>query len=99
MQSRTSVGNRAAEGPSPFEDAARTRDGRPALRPGRATGWETRETVHLHYYQDLSIKGNRRGLEHRHQHGQIRLREALKFLRSKTAEPKISTNKLSGDNL
>jgi RNA polymerase sigma-70 factor (ECF subfamily) len=77
---------RDAGGPSPFEDAAE-RD--LAVRLYRLVDQlrpEVRDTVHLHYYQGLSILETSEALEVATSTVKYRLREALSFLRGRMGE-------------
>ena len=73
-----------ADGPSPFEDAAE-RDA--AVRLHTLVSQlddEKKETVHLHYYQGLSLSETAEVLGIAASTVKYRLREALEFLRAKT---------------
>jgi RNA polymerase sigma-70 factor (ECF subfamily) len=78
----------AADTPSPFENAAE-RD-----LAHQLYGWVerledgTREVIHLHYYQGLSLKETAEALNIATSTVKYRLREALHFLRAQAAEPK-----------
>jgi RNA polymerase sigma-70 factor, ECF subfamily len=80
-----------ADGPSPFEDAAEREMAGQLYALVEQLDGDTRETVHLHYYQDLSIKETAEIQNIATSTVKYRLREAMKFLRSKTAEPKMFT--------
>ena len=56
---------------------------------------ETREAVHLHYYQGLSLSETSEVLNVPTSTLKYRLREALNTLRSQTAEPKFITGERS----
>jgi RNA polymerase sigma-70 factor (ECF subfamily) len=77
------------EGPGPFENAVERE------QAGQLYQWvdqldeETRETMHLHYYQGLSINETAEALNIATSTVKYRLRAALDFLRTKTAEPKM----------
>src|SRR5262245_60231821 len=79
----------AAEGPSPFEDVAETELAYRLYALVDQLEEAHRETVHLHYYQGLSIKDTAEVLGIATSTVKYRLREALNFLRSQTAEPKF----------
>ncbi len=81
--------SRAAEGPSPFEDAAERETATQLYALVEQLEEGTREAVHLHYYQGLSLKETAEVLNIATSTLKYRLREALKLLRSKTAEPKL----------
>lgn len=83
--------NRAAGGSSPFEDAAeRDLAGRLfALVETLDEG--TRETVHLHYYQGLSLSETAGALGIATSTVKYRLREAIDSLRSRAIERKLGT--------
>jgi RNA polymerase sigma-70 factor (ECF subfamily) len=51
---------------------------------------QKKQTVHLHYYQGLSLEDTAGALGIATSTVKYRLREALEFLRSKTSEPKIA---------
>ena len=52
---------------------------------------DTRQTVHLHYYQGLSLAETAEVLGIATSTVKYRLREAIEFLRARTAEPKLGT--------
>jgi RNA polymerase sigma-70 factor (ECF subfamily) len=79
----------AAEGQSPFEDAAAREMAQQLFALVERLDEDARETVHLHYYQGLSIKETAAVLNVATSTVKYRLREALKFLKSRTAEPKM----------
>lgn len=78
---------RIAEGPSPFEDAAQRELAQQLYFWVDRLEEEQREAVHLHYYQGLSLSETAEILGVATSTLKYRLREALDFLRSKTAEP------------
>jgi len=81
---------RAAEGPSPFEDAAE-RDAAILLYAAvEQLDEDARQTVHLHYYQGLSLAETAEALGITASTVKYRLRRALDSLRARVAEPKTS---------
>jgi RNA polymerase sigma-70 factor (ECF subfamily) len=81
---------RAAEGPSPFEDAAE-RDAAFLLYASvEELDADARQSVHLHYYQGLSLAETAGALGVATSTVKYRLRQALDSLRARIAEPKIS---------
>ncbi len=84
--------SRAADTPSPFEDAAERDLARQLYALVEQLEEETRETVHLHYYQGLSLQETADALGVATSTVKYRLREALEFLRLHTAEPKLRTH-------
>ena len=81
----------AANGPSPFEDAAERDTARRLFALVERLEHEIREVVHLHYYQGLSLSETAGALGIATSTVKYRLREALDFLRSQTCEPKLRT--------
>ncbi len=81
--------SRAADGPSPFEDAAeRDLSGRLFALVNRLEE-RVKETVHLHYYQGLSLEETAEALGIATSTVKYRLREALEVLRTHAKEPKL----------
>lgn len=78
-----------ADGPSPFEDAAEREVAQRVYGLVEQLDEETRQAVHLHYYQGLSLKETCEVLGMPSSTLKYRLREALNTLRSQTAEPKF----------
>lgn len=78
-----------AEGPSPFEDAAEKDLARQLYASVEQLDEGSREAVHLHYYQGLSLQETADVLGLATSTIKYRLRAALAFLRSHTAEPKF----------
>jgi RNA polymerase sigma-70 factor, ECF subfamily len=78
-----------AEGPSPFEDVAERELAHRLYALVEQLEEGSKETVHLHYYQGLSLKDTAEVLGLATSTVKYRLREALQFLRSQTAEPKF----------
>lgn len=81
----------AAEGPSPSEDAAERELAHRLCALVDQLEDETRDAIHLHYYQGLSLKETSEALSMPSSTLKYRLREALETLRSQTAEPKLTT--------
>jgi len=81
-----------ADGPSPFEDTADREAARRLYALVEQLGEGARETVHLHYYQDLSLNETAEVLGVAASTVKYRLREALELLRSRLAEPKFRTH-------
>lgn len=79
----------AADGPSPFEDVAERELAHRLYALVDQLEEGNKETVHLHYYQGLSIKDTAEVLGVATSTVKYRLREALNFLRSQTGEPKF----------
>ena len=84
-----------ADGPSPFEDAAERELAERVYALVDQLDEETREAIHLHYYQGLSLKETCEVLNMPTSTLKYRLREALNTLRSQTAEPKFITGERS----
>src|SRR5881394_2777047 len=80
---------RAAEGPSPFEDAAERDTAHQLFALVDRLEDRAKETVHLHYYQGLSLQETAAALGIATSTVKYRLREALDFLRTHTKEPKL----------
>jgi RNA polymerase sigma-70 factor, ECF subfamily len=80
-----------ADGPSPFEDAAEKDAARQLFALVERLENGTREVVHLHYYQGLSLSETAESLGIATSTVKYRLREALDCLRSETSEPKLRT--------
>jgi RNA polymerase sigma-70 factor, ECF subfamily len=80
-----------AEGQSPFEEAAEREMAWWLYALVEQLDEETKEAVHLHYYQGLSLKETAEVLNIATSTLKYRLREALNFLRAQTAEPKLRT--------
>ncbi len=78
----------AADGPSPFEDTAERELARQLYALVEQLGEDAKQTVHLHYYQGLSLKETAEVLGVATSTVKYRLREALDLLRSQAAEPK-----------
>jgi RNA polymerase sigma-70 factor (ECF subfamily) len=77
-----------AEGPSPFEDAAEQERAHQVYGLVEQLDDGSKEAVHLHYYQGLSLKETAEVLGIATSTVKYRLREALEILRAQTAEPK-----------
>jgi RNA polymerase sigma-70 factor, ECF subfamily len=80
-----------ADGPSPFEETAEREMAWWLYALVEQLDEETKEAVHLHYYQGLSLKETAEVLNIATSTLKYRLREALNFLRAQTAEPKLRT--------
>ena len=80
-----------ADGPSPFEEAAEREMACQLYALVEQLDEETKEAVHLHYYQGLSLKVTAEVLNIATSTLKYRLREALNSLRAQTAEPKLRT--------
>ena len=78
----------ASDGPSPFEDAAERESARLLYALVEQLEEDARQTVHLHYYQGLSLAETAEVLGVATSTVKYRLREALELLRSQAAEPK-----------
>src|SRR6266498_3329177 len=76
----------AADGPSPFEDAAEKEAAKQVYSLVERLDEGIRQVVHLHYYQGLSISETAEALSIATSTVKYRLREALGFLRGNLAE-------------
>src|SRR3954462_5880604 len=76
----------AASTPTPFEDAAQRDSAHRLYRFVEQLDEEARETLHLHYYQELSIADTAEALGVATSTVKYRLRGALELLRSRMAE-------------
>jgi RNA polymerase sigma factor (sigma-70 family) len=85
----------AADGPSPFEDAAERDEAVYLYALVSKLDDEKREVIHLHYYQGLSLKETAEVLDIATSTVKYRLREALAFLRSQPLKPN-EPSKLKG---
>lgn len=81
-----------AEGPGPFESAAGRELAHQLYAAVEQLDEDSRQAVHLHYYQGLSLKETSEVLNVPTSTLKYRLREALNFLRAQTAEPKLRTS-------
>ena len=81
----------AADGPSPFEDAAERDLARRLFALVERLEDGVREVVHLHYYQGLSLHETAETLGIATSTVKYRLREALDVLRWQTKEAKLRT--------
>ena len=79
----------ASEEPNPFENAAERDLASRLYRLVESLDHETRELVHLHYYQHLSIKEVGEVLDIATSTVKYRLRQALDFLRARAMEPQM----------
>jgi len=77
--------------PSPFENAAEREIAHQLYALVEQLDEEQRQPVHLHYYQGLSLQETADALNIAKSTVKYRLRNALDFLRSQTAEPKLRT--------
>ena len=84
--------SRASDGPSPFEDASDRDLASQLYALVEQLEEETRETVHLHYYQGLSLSETAEVLNIATSTVKYRLRAALDLLRARAAEPKPRSN-------
>lgn len=78
----------AADGPSPFESAAERDQAARLYALVTQLEDENRETVHLHYFQGLSLKETAEALDVATSTVKYRLRESLNALRSLEAVPR-----------
>ncbi len=76
-----------SEDPTPFETAAERDLATRLYRLVDALDEETRELVHLHYFQHLSIRELSEALDIASSTVKYRLRHALDFLRARALEP------------
>jgi RNA polymerase sigma-70 factor (ECF subfamily) len=83
--------NCAADGPSPFEDAAEREMAQQLYALVEQLDEDAKQAVHLHYYQGLSLKETAEVLRVATSTVKYRLREALDLLRSQAVEPKLRT--------
>ena len=79
----------ADQAPGPAEAAADREQSRQVYALVELLDEGTRQTVHLHYYQGLSIAETAEVLDIATSTVKYRLREAVQFLKSKTAEPRL----------
>jgi len=75
-----------ADGPSPFENAAERDTARRLLGLVAQLDADKQETVHLHYYQGLTLNETAEVLGVATSTVKYRLREALDFLRARSVE-------------
>jgi RNA polymerase sigma-70 factor (ECF subfamily) len=87
----------AADGPSPFEDAAERDEAAHLYALVASLDEEKREVIHLHYFQGLSLRETAEVLDIATSTVKYRLREALDFLRSKPMKP-FEPSKLKGQS-
>jgi RNA polymerase sigma-70 factor, ECF subfamily len=80
---------RAADGPSPFEDAAERDLAHRLFALVDRLEDGAKEAVHLHYYQGLSLQETAEALGIATSTVKYRLRAALDFLRTQTNEAKL----------
>jgi len=79
----------ADQAPGPAETAADREQAQQVYSLVEQLDEDTRQTVHLHYYQGLSIAETADVLDIATSTVKYRLREAVQFLRTKTAEPRL----------
>jgi RNA polymerase sigma-70 factor (ECF subfamily) len=77
------------DGPSPFENAAERELAAQLYGLVEQLAEESRQTVHLHYYQGLSIAETAEILGIATSTVKYRLREAIQLLRARVAEPRM----------
>ena len=82
----------AADGPSPFEDAAEREMAQQLYALVEQLEEDARQAVNVHYYQGLSLKDTAEVLGVATSTVKYRLRAALDLLRSQVAEPKPRMN-------
>ena len=75
--------------PSPSETAANREQAQQVYSLVEQRDHDTRQTVHLHYYQGLSLAETAEVLGIATSTVKYRLREAVEFLKTKMAEPRI----------
>jgi len=78
-----------ADGPSPSENAAERELAWQLYRWVDQLDEEKKQTVHLHYYQNLSLSETAEALGVATSTVKYRLREALDFLRTRASEPAV----------
>ena len=81
----------ASAEPNPFESAAERDLATRLYRLVDTLDDETRELIHLHYYQHLSIREVSEALDIATSTVKYRLRQALDFLRARAVEPHLQT--------
>ena len=81
--------NCAAEGPSPFESAAERDSAHRLYAAVEQLEEEQRVTIHLHYYQGLTLQETADALNVATSTVKYRLRQGLALLQSRLAEPKL----------
>jgi len=77
------------DGPSPSDTAAEREEARQLYAFVERLDEDARQTVHLHYYQGLSIAETAEALGIATSTVKYRLRKAIEFLKARTAEPKL----------
>ena len=75
-----------AHGPSPFEDAAERETAHQLYALVEQLDDATRETVHLHYYQGLTIQETAQALEIATSTVKYRVRSAIDFIKTRLPE-------------
>ncbi|MEP6662100.1 MAG: RNA polymerase sigma factor [Verrucomicrobiota bacterium] len=81
----------AADAPSPFENTAERDMAHQLYAWVNELGSDVQAVIHLHYFQGLSLNETAQTLEIATSTVKYRLRNALKFLRGKTASLKIES--------
>lgn len=84
-----------ADGPGPFENAAEREAAEFIYGQVERLEEEQRETIHLHYYQALSIQETADALNIATSTVKYRLRQALERLKSRMAEPRLGLERKS----
>ncbi len=79
----------ADDAPSPSDTVGEREDARQLFAFVEQLDEDTRQTVHLHYYQGLSLAETAEALGVATSTVKYRLREAIEFLKARTAEPKL----------
>jgi len=82
-------GTLASNSPTPFENAAERESAEQLYRWVDELDEEKKQTIHLHYYQHLTLQETAEVLGVAVSTVKYRLREALDFLRARAADPKI----------
>jgi len=83
----------AADSPSPFENTAERELAHQLYRWVDELDEEKKQTVHLHYYQNLPLSETAEALGVAVSTVKYRLREALAFLRTRSAETDLRTER------
>jgi RNA polymerase sigma-70 factor (ECF subfamily) len=81
--------NCANDGPSPSETVGEREEARQLYAFVEQLDEDSRQTVHLHYYQGLSLVETAEALGIATSTVKYRLREAIEFLKARTAEPRM----------
>ncbi|MEO6183876.1 MAG: RNA polymerase sigma factor [Verrucomicrobiota bacterium] len=89
----------AVEAPSPFENAAEKEMSSQLYSWVQELEEDVQAVVHLHYFQELSLNETAQALDIATSTVKYRLRNALKFLKTKIAhQNQTRTSKISGDS-